>query len=95
MVNEVFDVSAEFHTCRQVIVESGVTRPYVDLILVKSVPNPHTPIFGDPKYAWLTPLSTYERCFRKCLSADCKDMAVERDLLCALVARAFPFRSPD
>ena len=37
------------------------------------------------------PLSTYGRCFRKCLSADCKDVAVERDLPCALVARAFPF----
>ena len=43
MVNEVFDVSAEFDTCRQVIVESGVTRPYLDLIIGKSVPNPHTP----------------------------------------------------
>ena len=62
MVNEVFDVSAEFNTCRQVIVESRVTRPYLDLILGKSVPNPHTPIFGDLKYDWLTPLSTYGRC---------------------------------
>ena len=70
MVNEVFDVSAEFNTCRQVIVESGVTRPYLDLILGKFAPNTHTPIFGDPKYAWLTPLSTYGRCFGKCLSAD-------------------------
>ena len=95
VVNEVFDVSAEFDTCRQVIVESGVTRPYLDLILGKSVPNPHTPIFGDPKYAWLTPLSTYGRCFGKCLSADCKDVAVERDLPCALVARAFPFAVPN
>ena len=95
MVNEVFNVSAEFDTCRQVIVESGVTRPYLDLILGKSVPNPHTPIFGDPKYAWLTPLSTYGRCFGKCLSADCKDVAVERDLPCALVARAFPFAVPN
>ena len=94
MVNEVFDVSAEFDTCRQVIVESGVTRPYLDLILGKSVPNPHTPIFGDPKYAWLTPLSNYGRCFGKCLSADCKNMAVERNLPCALVARAFPFAVP-
>ena len=42
MVNEVFDVSAEFDTCLQVIVESGVTRAYLDLILGKSVPNPHT-----------------------------------------------------
>ena len=91
MVNERFDVSAEFDTCRQVIVESGVTRPYLDLKLGKSVPTPHTPIFGDPKYTWLTPLSTYGRCFRKCLSADCKDVAVERDLPCALVARAFSF----
>ena len=56
MVNEVFDVSADFDTCRHVIVESGVTRPYLDLILGNSVPNPHTPIFGDLKYAWLTPL---------------------------------------
>ena len=94
VVNEVFDVSAEFHTCCQVIVESGVTRPYLDLILGKSVPDPHTPIFGDPKYAWLTPLSTYGRCSRKCLSADCKDVAVERDLPCALVARAFAFAVP-
>ena len=91
VVYEVFDVSAEFDTCRQVIVESGVTRPYLDLIPRNSVPNPHTPIFGDPKYAWLTPLSTYGRCFRKCLSADCKDVAVERDLPCALVAGAFLF----
>ena len=91
MVNEVFDVSAEFDTCRQVIVESGVTRPYLDLILGKSVLNPHTPIFGDPKYAWLTPLSSFGRCFGKCLSADCKKVAVERDLPCALVAHAFPF----
>ena len=95
MVNEVFDVSADFDTCRQVIVESGVTRPYLDLILGKSVPNPHTPIFGDPKYAWLTPLSTYGRCFGKCLSADCKDVAVERDVPCALVAPAFPFAVPN
>ena len=95
MVNKVFDVSAEFDTCHQVIVESGVTRPYLDLILGKSVPNPHTPIFRDPKYAWLTPLSTYGRCFRKCLSGDCKDVAVERDLPCALVARAFPFEVPN
>ena len=51
MVNEVFDVSAELDTCCKVIVESGVTRPHLDLILRKSVPNPHTPIFGDPKYA--------------------------------------------
>ena len=63
VVNEVFDVSAKFDTCRQVIVESGVTHPYLDLILGRSVPNPHTPIFRDPKYAWLTPLSTYGRCF--------------------------------
>ena len=95
MVNEVFDVSAEFNTCRQVIVESGVTRPYLDLILGRSVPNPHTPIFGDPNYAWLTPLSTYGRCFGKWLSADCKDVAVERDLPCALVPRAFPFAVPN
>ena len=27
-----FDVSAKFDTCRQVIVESGVTRPYLDPI---------------------------------------------------------------
>ena len=92
MVN---DVSAEFDTCRQVIVESGVTRPCLDLILGRSVPNPHTPIFGDPKYAWLTPLSTYGRCFGKCLSADCIDVTVERDLPCALVARAFPFAVPN
>ena len=91
MVNEVFDVSAEFDTCRQVIVESGVTRPYFDLILGRSVPNPHTPISGDPKYAWPTPLSTYGRCFGKCPPADCTDVAVERDLPCALVAPAFPF----
>ena len=95
VVNEVFDVSAQFDTFRQVIVESGVTRPYLDLILWKSVPNPHTPIFGDPKYAWLTPLSTYGRCFGKCLSADCKHVAVERDLPCALVACAFPFAVPN
>ena len=95
VVNEVFDVSAEFDTSRQEIVESGVSRPYPDLILGKSVPNPHRPIFGDPKYAWLTPLSTYRRCFRKCLSAGCKDVAVERDLPCALVARAFHFAVPD
>ena len=36
MVNKVFDVSAKFDTCRQVIVESGVTLPYLDLILGKS-----------------------------------------------------------
>ena len=95
MVNKVFDVSAEFDTCRQVIVESGVTSPYLDLILGKSVPNPHTPIFGDPKYGWLTPLSTYVRYFGKCSSAECKDVAVERDLLCALVARDFPFGVPN
>ena len=81
MLNEVFDVSAEFGTCRQVIVESGVTRPYPDLILRRSVPNPHRPIFGDPKYAWLTPLSTYGRCFGKCVSANCKDVAVDRNIL--------------
>ena len=75
----------------KVIVESGVTRPYLDLILGRSVPHPHTPIFGDPKYAWLTPLSTYGGCFGNCLSADCKDVAVERDLPCAQVACAFPF----
>ena len=63
MVNEVFDVSAEFDNCRQVFVESGVTRPYLDLILGRSVPNPHTPIFGDRKYDWLTTLSTDGRCF--------------------------------
>ena len=51
MVNEVFDVSSEFDTSSQVIVESAVTRPCLDLMLQKSVPNPHTPIFGDPKYA--------------------------------------------
>ena len=95
MVKEVFDVSAEFDSCRQVIVESGVTRPYLDLILGRSVPNPHTPILKDPKYAWLTPLSTYGRCFGTCLSADCKDVAVERDLPCALVACAFPFAVPN
>ena len=95
MVTKVFDVNAEFHTCCQVIVESGVTRPYLDLILGRSVPNPHTPISGDPRYAWLTPLSTYGRCFGKCLSAHCKDVAVERDLPCALVARAFPFGVPN
>ena len=95
MVNEVFDVSAEFDTCRQVIVESGVTRPYLDLILGRSVPNLNTPIFGDPKYAWLTPLSTYGRYFEECLSADCKDVAVKRDLPCALVACAFPFAVPN
>ena len=95
MVNKVFDVSAEFDTCRQVIVESGVTRPYLDLILGRSVPNPHTPIFRDPRYTWLTLLSTYGRCFGKCLSADCKDVAAERDLLCALVARALPFAVPN
>ena len=95
MVNEVFDVSAEFDTCCQVIVESGVNHPYLDLILGKYVPNPHMPIFGDPEYAWLTPLSTYERCFGKCSSADCNDVAVERDLPCALVARAFLFPVPN
>ena len=95
VVNKVFDVSAEFDTCRQVIVESGVTRRYLDLILGKSVPNPHTPIFGYPKYAWLTRLSTYGRCFGKCLSADCRDVAVERDLPCALLAHAFPFAVPN
>ena len=89
-----FDVSAEFDTCRQVIVESGVTRPYLDRNVRRSVPNLHTPIFGDPNYAWLSPLSTYGRCFGKCLSADCKDVAVERDLPCALVARAFSFAVP-
>ena len=94
MVNKVFDVSAEFDTCRQVIVDSGVTRPYLDLILGRSVPNPHMPIFGDPKYAWLTPLSTYGCCFGKCLSADCKDVAVDRDMPCALVACTFPFAVP-
>ena len=66
MVNEVFDVSAEIDTCRQVTVESGVTRPHLDIILGKSVSNPHTSVFGDPKYAWLTQLSTYGRCFGKC-----------------------------
>ena len=91
MVNEVFDVSAEFDTCCQVIIESGVTGPYLDLTLGRTVPNPNTHIFGDPKYAWLTPLSTYGRCFGKCLSADCKDVAVGRDLPCALVAPALPF----
>ena len=95
MVNEVFDVSAEFDDCRQVFVESRVTRPYLDLILGRSVPNPQTPIFGDPKYAWLTPLSTYGRCFGKCLSTDCKDVAADRDMPCALVARAFPFAVPN
>ena len=95
MVNEVFNVSAEFDTCCQVIVVSGVTRPYLDLILGKSVPNLPTPIFGDRKYALLAPLSTYGRCFGKCSSADCKDVAVERDLPCALVARAFPFAAPN
>ena len=85
MVNEVFDVSAQFDTCRQVFVESGVNRPFLDLILGRSVPNPHTPIFGDPKYAWLTPLSTYGSCFGQCLSAGCKDVAVDRDMPWALV----------
>ena len=56
VVNEVLDVSAEFDNCRQVFVESGVTRPYLDLVLGRSVPNTHTPIRGDPKYAWLTPV---------------------------------------
>ena len=91
VVNEVFDVSAEIDAGCQVIVESGVTRSYLDLILGRSVPNPHTLIFGDPKYAWLTPLSTYGCCFGKCLSADCKDVAVDRDMPCALVDHAFPF----
>ena len=95
MVNEVFDVSAEFDTSRQVIIESGVTRPYLDLILGESVPNLPTPIFGDRKYAWLTPLSTYGRCFGKSSSADCKFVAVDRDLPCALVARAFPLAVPN
>ena len=95
MVNKVFDVSAEFDTCPQVLVESGVTRPYLDLILGRFVPNPHMPIFRDPKYAWLTLLSTYGSCFGKCLSADCKDVAVDRDMPCALVARAFPFAVPN
>ena len=95
VVYEVLDVSAEFDNCRQVFVESGVTRPYPDLILGRSKPNPHTPIFGDPKYAWLTPLSTYARCFGKCLSADCKDVGVNRDMPCALVPRAFPFAVPN
>ena len=93
MVNEVFHVSAGFDNCREFFVESEVTRAYFDLILGRSVPNTHTPIFGDPKYAWLTPLSTYRRCFGKFLSADCKDVAVDRDMPCALVARAFSLRS--
>ena len=36
VVNEVFHVSAEFDNCRQVFVESGVTRPYLDPILGRS-----------------------------------------------------------
>ena len=95
VVNEVFDVSAKFDTCCQVIVESGVSRPYLDLILGRSVPNQHTPIFRDPNYAWLAPLSTYGRCFGKWLSANCKDVSVKRDLPCALVACAFPFAVPN
>ena len=95
VVKKVFDVSAEFDTCRQVIVESGVTRPYLDLILGKYIPDPHIPIFRDPKCAWLTPLSTYGRCFGRCLSADCKDVAVESNLPCALVVRAFPLAVPN
>ena len=95
VVNEVFHVSAEFDTCRHVFVEPGVTRPSLDLILGRSAPNPHTPIFRDPKYAWLTPLSTYGCCLGKCLSADCKHVAVDGDMPCALVARAFPLAVPN
>ena len=95
VVNEVFDVSAQFNTCRQVIVECRVTRPYLDLILRRSVPHSHTPTFGDPKYAWLTSLSTYGCCFGRFFSADCKDVALDRHMPCALVARALPFAVPN
>ena len=91
VVHEVFHVSAGFDNCRETFVESGFTRAYLDLILGRSVFNTHTPIFGDTKYAWLTPLSTYGRCFGRFLSADCKDVAVDRDMPCALVASAFHF----